>query len=1082
MKTLIIFLFIFLTSLQIIIAQEQHIYSEKENAYVNYIKPTGQPAYPWAHNEHRIGFWTDGNNYDVANFNCWNWTQDTIPQEATVTSVNIKFRARKRNYSHTLKFYLYNIPYTINSGTNLYDQCTVNNLVYTSEEYNQNANYDVLVDLTFTSQSPVENGWKVWNAINNAVKSGNYYLTLGIREAPNSLYPTWNLIQFDDPINFFKPAIDLTIYFTTPNNYYTFKNKIQNTENYGTLILNNDLLNPIASGNDSIFLAWGSQNTIRTNELPFIVNWNNTNNVQKHNYWDLLTSGQEYSLHHSFQSVPSSPSEMKATFLPTANTVIKNYFSEMNSSSLGNIYFNDPWFYYGDQNYNWFQSNECYQYTSPFEIQNNSTNSYGGVFLNQGIDWQPPYYSVKAEAVQSINLGGSLGTRDFYFQNWSRDYISGQPSAEFWDSMALQTGVVFKQQNAVVKANLKGHLLSGATTGFSSNSQRKIVRTDDGKLHLVYESMGSAWYTISTDNGITWQPEQRLNPYSTYAKGVSIAQSDDGLNYVYIVYQIDRDVFPNLSKGVVITQYHYGVQQWANTVYSLSTYDYDTKPVVAAQNNVAYVVFKPTSSSQLRAAKVRSSGVVYTSFALNNTTSGSVNPSLAAAVQNFYLAYQNNSTEIRYFKFSVNGSISDYAVVSSGSGFTYNINPSLSTHAGDPVISWSGYTSSIPTIVIRRKSGSTWSTFKQCSNGSAAYPSNNNSKGSGNDGSIIAWTNMYNQSQYIKFVNGEYSTIKTLPYSGQDIQIGNGNEFEQLKAVTFNRSGSAPYGINPLQYNFNTMQKTTTEEDFNYARIAVIGKENAEIVYGLGDIKLNNENILFTRLNDMVQINNTQDLSSAMKTENFVLSKESKLEFSDCAYVIKGDSVNLTASEILPIIELVNLSNGQALKVKDISISIKDTIDEKTYYVLNCSYLPEGTYYLRVNLDTEEQYEYNISDCIYEENEQLRKKDYKEIVLEDNLLPKEFSLEQNHPNPFNPSTTIKYQIPASLNPSKGGTLVTLKVYDILGKEVATLVNEEKPAGRYEVNFNASSLASGVYIYKLQAGQSFVASKKMLLLK
>lgn len=85
-----------------------------------------------------------------------------------------------------------------------------------------------------------------------------------------------------------------------------------------------------------------------------------------------------------------------------------------------------------------------------------------------------------------------------------------------------------------------------------------------------------------------------------------------------------------------------------------------------------------------------------------------------------------------------------------------------------------------------------------------------------------------------------------------------------------------------------------------------------------------------------------------------------------------------------------------------------------------------------------------------------------------------YDLAQNFPNPFNPSTTIRYQIP------KDG-IVTLKIYDILGSEVATLVNEEKIAGKYEVNFNASSLSSGVYIYKIQAGD-FVSSKKMILLK
>lgn len=89
-------------------------------------------------------------------------------------------------------------------------------------------------------------------------------------------------------------------------------------------------------------------------------------------------------------------------------------------------------------------------------------------------------------------------------------------------------------------------------------------------------------------------------------------------------------------------------------------------------------------------------------------------------------------------------------------------------------------------------------------------------------------------------------------------------------------------------------------------------------------------------------------------------------------------------------------------------------------------------------------------------------------------VPTEFNLNQNYPNPFNPTTTISYSLPTN-------GFVTLKVYDILGKEVATLINEEKQAGSYTTNFDASGLASGTYIYRLTAGSS-IQIKKMTLIK
>ena len=88
--------------------------------------------------------------------------------------------------------------------------------------------------------------------------------------------------------------------------------------------------------------------------------------------------------------------------------------------------------------------------------------------------------------------------------------------------------------------------------------------------------------------------------------------------------------------------------------------------------------------------------------------------------------------------------------------------------------------------------------------------------------------------------------------------------------------------------------------------------------------------------------------------------------------------------------------------------------------------------------------------------------------------PRTFKLLQNFPNPFNPSTQITFSLPERSN-------VILKVFDILGKEIATLVNEQKSAGTYNVNFDASKLSSGVYIYTLQAG-NFIESYKMLLMK
>jgi hypothetical protein len=96
------------------------------------------------------------------------------------------------------------------------------------------------------------------------------------------------------------------------------------------------------------------------------------------------------------------------------------------------------------------------------------------------------------------------------------------------------------------------------------------------------------------------------------------------------------------------------------------------------------------------------------------------------------------------------------------------------------------------------------------------------------------------------------------------------------------------------------------------------------------------------------------------------------------------------------------------------------------------------------------------------------------VENERNGIPQNYGLKQNYPNPFNPSTKISYQLPQA-------DYVTLKVYNMVGKEVVTLINEEKPAGYYQVNFSSSDMPSGIYFYELKAG-SYSEVRKMLLLK
>ena len=118
--------------------------------------------------------------------------------------------------------------------------------------------------------------------------------------------------------------------------------------------------------------------------------------------------------------------------------------------------------------------------------------------------------------------------------------------------------------------------------------------------------------------------------------------------------------------------------------------------------------------------------------------------------------------------------------------------------------------------------------------------------------------------------------------------------------------------------------------------------------------------------------------------------------------------------------------------------------------------------FIGLGVTDEIYYQYNPTGSITEVNEPI------------NLLPNTFALLQNYPNPFNPVKKISYQLPIGSN-------VTLKIYDVLGNEIETLVNKEQNSGSYEVEFDASKLTSGVYFYQFKS-DNYLETRKMILMK
>ncbi len=416
-----------------------------------------------------------------------------------------------------------------------------------------------------------KNRWGDYNGICLDPSQGNQIWLYGEYAKSNNTWGTWvGAVQFN-------PS-------SVP---ITFTNKIVAQNAGGSFSVTG--YGNVNSGS-SLPLLQGNYTTLTNNER--FSNWNGSGINYKQNNWNDV--GTEYFLSHNFTATFGPEQNQNANFNSLNYAKIQVLIEGNLVQNQGNLDFQDPWY---------IQSNGSQQGTNywiPVTSYYEPNDKYGatekGVFLQQTPDPNNPnvpYYSVRAPLTQT-NINGYTG----YFQNWttngaSLQQIGSNPTG--YD----QKAVVFNSAGTTVTANYKGHLISNATTGFSSNSQRKVVRTDDGKQHMVYESMNQVWYTYSTDGGSTWLQEQKVDYLGANCKSASIAQSNDGLNKVYVVYQRDAVAGDNYPK-IILTEFQNGSRTLYADVYTLSTYSYDSKPVTAALNNTVCVIFKPSSTSALR--------------------------------------------------------------------------------------------------------------------------------------------------------------------------------------------------------------------------------------------------------------------------------------------------------------------------------------------------------------------------------------------------------------------------------------------------------------------------------------------------
>jgi hypothetical protein len=305
---------------------------------------------------------------------------------------------------------------------------------------------------------------------------------------------------------------------------------------------------------------------------------------------------------------------------------------------------------------------------------------------------------------------------------------------------------------------------------------------------------------------------------------------------------------------------------------------------------------------------------------------------------------------------------------------------------------------------------------------------------------------------------------------------------EQVSKMVY-RSHTSPYRLTTTserldpQFGLPVTENTTTSSGKIRHRRGVISIDSSEISLELGDIEVDGKQVAFINFNDTLTLNSWGEV---FLTESFEIKEGSTLHWRTDFRV--KDRINLKKvlgkkAGITLILDIRDAENHQVLESIEIKkikqIIPRDTSNQQT---TKLKAKKPGRVYLKARIETTAgvMCGESVVNCRYE-NEiiQLFKSSTPDIKTTE-PMPSKFALYQNYPNPFNPSTTITFDLPRE-------SKVTLRVYNTLGEEITTLISERRPAGKYECVWNSKSIASGIYIYRLEAN-NFVETRKMILLR
>lgn len=862
-----------------------------------------------------------------------------------------------------------------------------------------------------------------------------------------------------DSAHYFGPA-DTTIWeiwrTTNPNQTSLIppvflKNIITGTNAGGTLHI--DALHYVSG--DTVLKEHNQSYIIGTDNERFS-NYQSSGITYKHNNWHGASIDDSLSRN---VFLTDDRDEQFANFASLSSATVKAQLLE--TGAIGEVELRDPW-YVADANNS--QPDTFFAVTSASNyIPTGKYNlTTGGVFLNQDPTTQSIYYSVRAPLVKTIGIVPS------YFQNWSTTNVD-LPLPTNIVSGYYETPAIFRDGTSrSIIANYKGSLASNTAGAMSEPSQRKVVRSGNGNYFVTYESMGKVWVEYSTNEGTTWQLANSGQPLGT---GVtpSLTPFAGGALVVY-----DAGAAPKMYYVTATSAVNYGFE-----------YNYDMHPlnvvVSTAEAGDIVVMWKEASVGicySLATYYMNGNNPVITWFVNSATLSGSNTNSYTPAVDCkgnvFQIAWEQvsgGSSSICYSSLTrqANGTYTQGSVQTMSSGYPLNYKPSIiaTTEPGARICWISDDTEESSPMAIFHDPGYYYYWYFGWDVTSAhinASPTNY----------VLGWANGDGSHQYTN--SGHLGSPQSLSSTGGYVQIANSSSSSTMRSLGFN-AGSSPY-----RFNLSSaipLYKSKTE-DITHGRGGMITAHDAQFMFLLGDIQAAGEKIEFIDMPDTVRLEEIALLNHYLESEPFALNDNTPLSYS--VQYRTRDSAAAAAElagnkNVTFDVELVDVSSNVVIGVFDHCVYSSENVvrHNSIGYTVDTKGIGARTVKLRLRIHTNIDASFAVINRAAT-GSMLGKKgsERRQMSFRGSLAVTEYALEQNFPNPFNPVTTISYALPQD-------GMTTLKIYDALGREVKTLVNEFKTTGRYTSEFDASRLSSGVYIYKL-VSDKYSAVKKMLLVK